>query len=209
VPLERDVRACPHCPPGVVAASRSAFLFAGSARQAVHRLKYRGWRPVAAALGRSMARAMRADRSLPAADVVTWVPLSRSRLAERGFDQARVLADVVARELGLASVRLLERTADAGPQALRGGVERREAMPGLFEPRREAPPTVLLVDDVLTTGATAAACAEALRQAGATRVLVLTAARAVSAPMPGRYTRLGWSPGSVVAPGGGPPGSRC
>ena len=69
--------------------ARAPFLFHGPARHAVHRLKYAGWRPVAAALGGAMVSAWP-----PAADieVVTWVPLSRRRAAERGFDQARALA---------------------------------------------------------------------------------------------------------------------
>jgi predicted amidophosphoribosyltransferase len=139
-----------------------------------------------------------------AADVVTWVPLARARKAERGFDQARALALVVARELDLPARGLLRRVGRTDPQAKRTGAERREAMRGRFAPAAVAgppvPPRVLLVDDVLTTGATAAACADALTSAGAREVSVLAAARA----FPGRsYTRVGsraglWLPGEEV-----------
>jgi len=115
------------------------------------------------------------------ADAVTWVPLSRSRLVERGFDQARALAGPVGSALGIPVRSLLLRAGSSVPQARRGGRERRSAMEGLFTTAvRSPPPRVLIVDDVLTTGATVAACAEALLAAGAGRVGVLTAARAAT-----------------------------
>ena len=134
-------------------------------------------------------------------DAVTWVPLSRRRLSERGFDQARALAEAVSAASSVGTVPLLERTLDLQPQARRRGEERRAAMAGAFRPVGPCPARVILVDDVLTTGATAGACARALREAGARHVTVLTAARAVPAPLPARYTRGGLTPGSVVARG--------
>jgi len=189
---------CSECPPPEIDLARAPFLFQGPARNAVHRLKFAGWRPVASALGQAMVALW------PAAaepDAVTWVPLSRRRLAERGFDQARALAEAVSSSSTVRSMQLLERTIDLPPQARRGGAERRAAMAGAFRSVGQSPPRVLLVDDVLTTGATAAACARALRAAGARHVTVLTAARAVSVPLPARYTRDGLTPGSVVARG--------
>ena len=131
------------------------------------------------------------------ADVVTWVPLARRRRAERGFDQARVLARAVGRESGLPVRRLLRRIAATGPQAKRDAVARREAMRGSFVLRDRAivPDHVLLVDDVLTTGATAAACAEVLLAHGASRVSLLVAARALLRTGRPAYTRPGPRPG--------------
>lgn len=132
----------------------------------------------------------------PSADAVTWVPLARRRLAERGYDQARALAVAVGARLDLPVVRLAHRVLATGPQARRTGEERRAAMKGAFQPARlPAPTNVLLIDDVLTTGATAAACAEAVVGAGARRVTLLAAARAFARPEGPRYTRLGSQPG--------------
>jgi predicted amidophosphoribosyltransferase len=145
---------------------------------------------VAAALAAAMVAV-----ELPPADAVTWVPLARRRLAERGFDQARALAVAVASELGLPIVRTSRRVVRTAPQALRPADERRAAMLGAFEPvRAAAPRRLILVDDVLTTGATAAACAGALATAGARQIVLVTAARATAPRAPG-YTRTGSQPG--------------
>ena len=97
---------------------------------------------------------------------VTWVPLSRERLAARGYDQARALARAVAPRLGVPAVPLVRRLGDPGPQARRGAAARREAMRGVFAAEGVSG-RVVLVDDVLTTGATGGACASALLEAGA------------------------------------------
>ncbi len=174
-PSALPVPRCRDCPPEPLSSARAPFRYEGPVKAAIHRLKFTGWRDVASAL----AFAMVATRP-PQADVVTWVPLARRRLAERGYDQARALAVGVGRELGIPVDRLLRRVISGSPQARRRGAERRRAMQGAFAPLRPAPPRVLLVDDVLTTGATAAACAEALRSAGAREVHLTASARSVS-----------------------------
>jgi ComF family protein len=181
---------CRHCPPEPIGQARAPFLFDGPVRRAIHRLKFSGWRPVAEALGAAMAEACDLE-----ADAVTWVPLSRNRKAVRGFDQAHALARAVGPRMSLPVTRMLRRAAGAGPQARRSGKERRLAVRGAFETVTRPPTRVLLVDDVLTTGATAAACAEALLLAGASEVSVLTAARAAAGARRDLYSAPGSRPG--------------
>lgn len=130
-------------------------------------------------------------------DVVTWVPLTRRRKAERGFDQAKVLAVDMGGHAGIPVRSVLRRVRSTGPQAKRDAAERRAAMRGSFvvRDRVHVPANVLLVDDVLTTGATAAACAEALLEAGASQVMLVVAARALLRVGRTAYTRPGPRPG--------------
>jgi ComF family protein len=197
-PAEEPLPSCPDCPPRPIDGARAPLLYRGPARAALHRLKFAGWRAVAGALGAAMASV----NGFPA-DAITWVPLSRSRRSRRGYDQAAALATSVSSLLRVPSVCMLERTRDTPAQATRTGRERRKAMSGAFRwaARDPPPPRVLLVDDVLTTGATAAECARVLRSAGARRIHLLVAARALSGPLPARcYTAVDsrlslWLPG--------------
>lgn len=103
-----------------------------------------------------------------AADVVTWVPASRRQARRRGYDQGRELAVALARPLGLPSRPVLRR-AGREAQAGRNRVDRLVG-PSLHVRSRRAPPRVLLVDDVATTGASLARAASALRAAGTSSV---------------------------------------
>ena len=135
VPPSCAVPTCRDCPPPPLDSARAAFVYDGPARRAIHRLKFSGWRDVAAA----MADAMAAVGPPAAADVVTWVPLARGRRAERGYDQARALAVALAHRLDLPATRLVRRSVATDPQARRSGAERRTAMRGVFRAVRAVP----------------------------------------------------------------------
>jgi predicted amidophosphoribosyltransferase len=111
---------------------------------------------------------------LPAVDAVTWAPTSRERRRRRGFDPAELLARAVARRMGARTIGTLER-GPGPPQTGLVGADRRRGPQ--YRARRRAPESVLLVDDVATTGATLAAAATALRDAGTRIVVAATAAR--------------------------------
>ncbi len=153
-------------------------LFGGPVAEALRRLKY-GDRPdLARPLGHLLRRAAREARLR--ANLVVPVPLHPARLAERGYNQAALLASAVARELGAPlAARALERTRDTPQQARLDRARRLENVAGAFVGRaRLHGQNVVLVDDVATTGATLDACGAALRAAGALSVTALCVARA-------------------------------
>lgn len=171
---------CPGCR-GRLAMDELVFaaVYAGTARELVHRFKYRA----DFAAGRFLARLMaeRVGRACPGVDLIVPVPLHRRRLAGRGFNQAALLARELSRLLGLrGDVAALARGRPTrGLAGLRPG-ERARELHGAFRVRRPLPDgveRVLLVDDVLTTGATAEGCCRALKAAGARWVGVAVAAR--------------------------------
>jgi len=144
--------------------------YTGVGRELVARLKYRNARAVLPALAGAIAA-----RIDPATvDVVTWAPTSAARRHERGFDQARLLARAVARRLHRPCRSLLTR--QPGPPQT--GRPKRDRMTGpQFTVTRRPPARVLVVDDVVTTGATMLAAARALKASGAVVVKTAAAAR--------------------------------
>ena len=172
----RECGACAVAPPTFEWA-RAAALYAGPLREAIQRFKF-GRR---VALARPLAALVleQCGSAVPAGAVLVPVPLGRERERERGFNQAALLAERVAQALHAPwRPRWLARSRATAPQTALSANERRDNVRGAFVASTAAAGAdVVVVDDVLTTGATVAECARALRAAGARSVGVLTVAR--------------------------------
>ena len=173
---------CAACAPGkapLTDRTFAPFLYREAARSLILALKFHGDLRAAAILSSAMNRAL-AARGF---DAVIPVPLSRARERERGFNQAALLAAPVADALGAPLVHALMRTKNTRRQsALRGAAARCKNVEGAFRTIADVSGgRVLLVDDVRTSGATARACAKALKDAGAKSVTLLVAAVAPNA----------------------------
>lgn len=181
--------ACPDCQDWPEALRRAAAPFrmeAGAARL-VRGLKYGGWRSLAEPMGRAMAEAARRLAPPGEGAVLVPVPLAPARARERGFNQAELLARALGEATGWPCVSALVRVRTGRRQARLGRRGRSGNVKGAFHAaagsRRRR--LAVLVDDVVTTGSTAAACAEALLEAGTPCAGVVSFARA-STPLGGR-----------------------
>ena len=182
LPLEAtDAELCGMCiaKPPRIQRTRSAVAYGDLSRSVAIKLKY--GRKVA--LARTMARYMAPLVSKDDAPILVPVPLHRTRLWQRGFNQSALVARELAKATGLRAedrlLRRVKRTPALKGMSLR---QRRKAVAGAFDvdPSAElAGRTVVLVDDVLTTGSTANACARALKLAGAGRVELVSWARVI------------------------------
>ncbi|MBA2300630.1 MAG: ComF family protein [Chloroflexi bacterium] len=154
--------------------------FTGTARSALHAIKYGGEQRLAEPLGAAVAR--RWARVGVGPDLVTHVPVHAGRARTRGYDQAQLIARSAARHLDLPYATLLSRERATMAQFDLDRRDRAANVAGAFVARTDgavipAGRWVLLVDDVVTTGATLAACAEALERAGALGCSAVTVAR--------------------------------
>jgi ComF family protein len=155
--------------------------FSGVVRDALHQLKYSGERRLAGPLGEAIAR--RWARAGAGGDLVVPVPVHHHRAAQRGYDQAVLLASAAGAALGLPMIEALERWQATTAQFQLDRRARASNVAGAFRPRpgdaldRIRGRWVVLVDDVMTTGATLSACAAVLLDGGAAAVSAVTVAR--------------------------------
>jgi ComF family protein len=152
--------------------------YEGTLRELIHLYKYSGTRTLSEPLADLLARALPLEESF---DAVTAVPLHWRRQWHRGFNQSEMLARAIARRRGIPLVKALRRARSTETQAGLSNTERRRNVSAAFRAtegaKKLAGQRVLLIDDVMTTGSTAAACARTLKQAGVGKVVLLTVAR--------------------------------
>lgn len=163
--------------------ARSYAAYTATMAGAIMLLKYQQVTPLAARFAEGLRETLDRHREGYLADVVVPVPVHALRLRERGYNHAELIAKPLARSLGLPCRSYLLVRSRPRPEKLRlSQRERWRSVRGVYTIRqglRVDNLRVLLVDDVLTTGATLDACSRALRKAGAVRVVALTVARAI------------------------------
>lgn len=156
------------------------FQKGGKVQNILHRIKYRGDRKLAKHVGRLMANRIKASERFNSCDLVVPVPLHRSKLRKRGFNQSELIADALAESLGIElRTDLLVRQSATETQTKKNRIERWRNVGEVFtvtNPEDLNGRTVLLIDDVITTGATLEACALPLSEHQASGLSVYAAA---------------------------------
>ncbi len=154
--------------------------YEGDVRESLHRFKFRGATGYSKVYGALLADCIRENLD-GCYDLISWVPLSRKRLNERGYDQAMLLAMAAALELDDVAVSTLEKPLEAEKQSLMGSAEKRRAnISGAYrvaDSELVDGKRILLIDDIVTTGSTLSECAKTLLSAGAKEVLCAAIAR--------------------------------
>ena len=153
--------------------------FNGITREIIHKFKYNSNLAISRYLIEEMTEYL-ANKDYPEFSLVTMVPLHWYKQISRGFNQAEILADGISQNIGIPCQKLLRKRKGVSAQALKNRRQRQKNITHIFDvPEKQKLPNgaILLIDDVMTTGATLAACTEALINAGAESVCVLTAAR--------------------------------
>ena len=152
--------------------------YEGEVRQSLLRYKFHGITAYGAAYADFLAKYI--DESGISCDIITWVPLSCRRLRKRGYDQARILAEETAKILGVPCEKLLKKKIDTRPQSgISNAEQRKENAKGVYlccAPEKAKDRRVLVIDDIVTSGATLSACALELQKAGCSAVFAAAAA---------------------------------
>lgn len=149
--------------------------YEGAWKEFIHKVKFKGQPYLLIPLADQLT--FWAMKHLPPPDAIIPVPMHPNRLAQRGFNQAEVLASIIERKLGIRSHEMLVRSIDTVPQTTLGRKERIRNLQGVFTIKPGAKVdfrVVWLVDDVVTTGTTLGECAEILREKGVREVYALT-----------------------------------
>lgn len=157
----------------------SPLFYEGEVRESLHRFKFGGLNMYAAPYADLMHS--RCAEAFGDVELITWVPLSRARLRTRGYDQAGLLAAELAERTKLPCMKTLKKIKNVKPQSRTGAFESRQKnIRGAYavtDAEAIKGKTILLVDDIITTGATVSECAATLLEAGAKRITGITVAR--------------------------------
>jgi len=157
----------------------SPLYYEKNVRSSLLRYKFGGVNAYAKVYADFLAKCI--DENQVFCDSITWVPISRRRLRRRGYDQARLLAEELARRLDIPCVAALRKTRDNPPQSgLRHPDARRSNVSGVYSVRKGAETEgkrLLLIDDIVTTGSTLGECAKTLKASGAASVCAAAVAR--------------------------------
>ena len=157
----------------------AVWYYKDDVRTSIHRFKFGYRRQYAAVYGRLLAVKLSA---LPTPDILSWIPVSRLRRLKRGYDQSALLANAVGKQLKLEATPVLKKIRHTPPQSgIREAARRRANVLGAYriiDPAAVAGRRILLLDDVVTTGATASECARVLLTAGAKEVYIAAIAAA-------------------------------
>jgi ComF family protein len=179
-------------------ALRSCFAFEGASREAIHRYKYQGQSSLAELLAQELANFWMRDCNdtlqIPDCDLITPVPLHWWRAYRRGYNQSELLANQLSLKIDVPSKVLLRRVKPTRPQVELGRDQRAENVKNAFQVDEAMitsinDKTILLIDDVCTTGATLRECARALKKGGAAAVYALTLARQIPSSQTGEEPR--------------------
>lgn len=154
------------------------WYYKGNVRQSIHRFKFRRRVSYAPGYGRLIGQLLLQKD----ADIISWVPVSRTRYFQRGYDQSQLLAKCAGKALGMPVVSVLKKIRHTPPQSgIQGAAQRRANVLGAYQvrnPNAIQGKRIWLLDDVVTTGATASECARTLLLAGAEEVYVAALAAA-------------------------------
>lgn len=154
------------------------FTYEGDVRESLLRFKFGGNTFYADTYAEAIFCSCPADRLQ--CDIITWVPLARKRLRKRGYDQAGLIAQRLSEKMGVTCIRTLKKKTNIRPQSsVKSSADRMNNVKGVYEainPEFIEGKRILLVDDILTTGATVSECARTLYAAGARSVSVAAAA---------------------------------
>ena len=176
----------PYCRGGKFHFARaySACLYEDVLKELIHLFKYRGKIAIGRFLASLMIDFLKTDHGiLNDIDLIAFVPLQNGRLRERGFNQSRILAFHISKEFGIALTDVLEKTRRTRHQNELSRIDRLSNLTGAFRVKKSARSLtgmkILLIDDVMTTGATLNECAKVLSEAGAKKVICFTLARGI------------------------------